>query len=314
MRGTRASLRSLRLASSLALLTPLAAFGGAASAQATGTEASAPDAQLSTLQDLVLRANYRQALPAANAYLARTDLTAGARTLGLEILATVHLAMRDEAAAQHDLAELFARDPEYRLSDPEASPVVQSAFARARAQATPWTIQLEHTAPQLSEHTAPILSVHVAEHADALHELRLQYRRRGETTAASVVLPVDARGAAQGRIPIEGDEAYRVEYWLSAVAPSGHVLGALGSADAPLVVEVPAAPQAPVLIAAGDASAPAQPVETSGGDVTSEPWFWVVLGVVVVGAGVGVGVGVVVAGEGPENGSLGNATLPLMRF
>lgn len=314
MRGHRACLRALPLAGALAFSAIALASPTGARAQETATASPDQASQLSTLQDLVLRANYRQALPAAHAYLARTDLSASARNQGLEILATVHLAMRDEAAAQHDLAELFARDPEYRLSDPEASPVVQSAFARARTQAAAWTIALEHVAPQLSEHVAPILSVRVTEHADALHELRLQYRRHGETTAASVVLDVDAQGAAQGRIPIEGDEAYAIDYWLSAVAPSGHVLGALGSADAPLTIEVPAAPHAPALMVTETTPTPATPVDQGGGDVTQEAWFWVVLGVVVVGAGVGVGVGVAVASEGPQGGSLGNATLPLMRF
>ncbi len=303
-------MRLLLVAGAL-LLSPLV-LSTSASAQ---TEASAseadPAAQLTRLQDLVLRANYRQALPAANAYLARTDLSAMARTQGLEILATVHLAMRDEAAAQGVLAELFARDPGFRLSDPEASPVVQSAFARARAQASAWSISLAHETPSLHTREAPILTVQVAEHVDAVHELRLQYRRRGDASAASVVLPLDASGAAQGRIPLEGDAAYVIEYWLSAVAPSGHVQGTLGSADAPLTLEVPAEVTEPVRVSTGAADTARA---DAGSDITSEPWFWVVLGVVVVGAGVGIGVGVAVASEGPANGTLGNTTLPLVRF
>jgi uncharacterized membrane protein YczE len=39
--------------------------------------------------------------------------------------------------------------------------------------------------------------------------------------------------------------------------------------------------------------------------VTSEPWFWVLIGTVVVGAGVGVGVGVGLGQQGPEAGTLG---------
>jgi len=298
------------LASALCFAPLLLPTSAGAQAEATsGAEDQA--SRLASLQDLVLRANYRQALPAARAYLQRNDLTALARIQGLEILATVHLAMRDEAAAQPVLMELFARDPGFRLSDPEASPVVQSAFGRARAQATAWTISLTHEPPELRTRTAPILAVQVADHVDAVLELRLQYRRRGDASAASVVLALDASGAAQGRIPLEGDAAYVIEYWLTSIAPSGHVQGTLGSADAPLTIEVPAelTPTAVTVQRERDAA----PV-ASGGDVTGEPWFWVVLGVVVVGAGVGVGVGVAIASEGPQNGSLGNTMLPLVHF
>ena len=116
-------------------------------------------------------------------------------------------------------------------------------------------------------------------------------------------------GAASGRVPVTGDddEPFTIEYYLEARAPSSTVLASTGSPEAPLSIEVPAAPVAVAIAAPIEEATPAQ----SGGDVTGEAWFWVVIGVLVAGAGVGIGVGVVLGGQGPENGSLGNVTLPL---
>ena len=46
-----------------------------------------------------------------------------------------------------------------------------------------------------------------------------------------------------------------------------------------------------------------------GGDVTNEPWFWILTGVIAVGAGVGIGFGVDAATRGPMAGTLGTVTL-----
>nr|MDQ3036984.1 hypothetical protein [Myxococcota bacterium] len=239
------------------------------------------------------------------------DLSAAQRNAGLEASATIHLALREDAAARAALAELFARDPGHRLTDPDASPVVQSAFARARESSAPLTIGIEHEPPLLERRASPTISVRVGESAGAVHEVRVAHRQRGDGRASTIVLPLDASGGAEGRIPLSGDDAAStIEYWLEAIAPSGHVLARVGSPTEPLVVEVPAR-----AVAVAMAVTPQEDRgEPAGGDVTSEAWFWIVLGVVVVGAGVGVGVGVALGSDGPQDGSLGNVELPLLRF
>ncbi|AKF10279.1 hypothetical protein [Sandaracinus amylolyticus] len=293
------------------MIVMLAAWAPFAHAQ----DATPPSAQLAEVRELALRANYRTALPAAQALLARTDLDAATRNQALEVLATIHLAMRDEIAARDTLATLYARDPAHRLADPDASPVVQSAFARARESATPLAITIEHVPPVLARHDAAEIGARVVDHADAVHEIRLAHRARGAARASVVVLALDADGAASGRIALPGDDAAAaIEYWIEAAAPSGHVLARVGSPDAPLVVEVPAA--APVVVARATTTVdePRDHVEPASGDVTGEWWLWTLIGVAVVGAGVGIGVGVAVASEGPSDGSLGNVTLPLLAF
>ena len=55
-----------------------------------------------------------------------------ARTCRTETQGAHHLAIREQRPAQETLELLHRRDPGHRLSDADASPVVVSAFARAR--------------------------------------------------------------------------------------------------------------------------------------------------------------------------------------
>ena len=87
-------------------------------------EVPQPDAALAEIREMALYARYREALEAVNRYLERADLTAAQRNAGLEVLATVHIAMRDTTRARVALELLFSRDPGHQLTDPDASPPV----------------------------------------------------------------------------------------------------------------------------------------------------------------------------------------------
>jgi hypothetical protein len=291
------------------LLLALAAPVGASAQGGT------PDDDLASVRELVLHATYRDALSRATTFLARTDLDAAHRTAGLEVRAIVQLALRDEAGARQTLADLYARDPGHRLEDPDASPVVQSAFARARDGATPMAATLtDRTDAAPSARGTPEVRVALGEHGDAVQELRVSYRRAGDPRWLAVVVAPDESGSATSPLAVSGtgSGAYDVEYRVEALTPSGTVIGQLGSTDAPLHIAMPAA----AAVAETRVLDDEHPVDaTSGGGVESEAWFWVVMGVLVVGAGVGIGVGVAV-GTTPTatNGSLDTITLPLVSF
>mgnify|MGYP001585238847 CR=1 FL=1 len=168
------------------------------------------------------------------------------------------------------------------------------------------------TPARLERHVAPVVSIRLGEGADAVQEVRIAYRHAGEARWSTLVATPEA-GVATATVPLADDVAEEtIEFHVEALAPSSSVIGALGSASEPLSVTVP---RAAVATGGGGGGGGDEPVvATGGGSVAEEAWFWVLIGVVVVGAGVGVSVGVVLSQPGPQDGSLGNVTLPLVTF
>lgn len=289
---------------SVVLALVLASSASLVHAQAT------VDAEIAAIREQVLYASYPDAITEAQALLARTDLTAPQRNTGLELLATAQIANQDADAARETLRLLYSRDPGFRLTDPDASPPVVSAFARAReAHPAAVRVTLGHTSPGTLPHReSPTITVHLLDGADAVDEVRLAYRHAGDPGFSRVVLDRRADGSYAGRIPVVGatDQTMDVAYYMTAVSPSGSELGNLGSEAQPLALRIPADTLRGDSVSR-DAIADGPPQR--GGDVTSEPWFWILLGVVVVGAGVGIGFGVDAATRGPEPGTLGVVTL-----
>lgn len=267
------------------------------------------DAEIAAIREQVLYASYPDAIAQAEALLARTDLTALQRNTGLELLAVAQIADQQADAASATLARLYARDPGFRLTDADASPPVISAFARAReAHPTPVRVTLGHSSPgTLPQRESPTIRVDLLDGADAVGEVRLAYRHAGDPGFSRVVLDRHPDGSYVARIPVVGptDQAIDVAYFLTAVSPSGVELAHLGSDAQPLALRIPADGGGGGGARDGFADAP----PARGGDVTSEPWFWILLGVVAVGAGVGIGFGVDAATRGPEPGTLGVVTL-----
>jgi hypothetical protein len=286
------------------------AIGIVLAAAASARAQTAAEAELATIREEVLYASYVDAITHARALLDRTSLSAAERNDTLELLATAQIATQEADSARATLAQLFARDPGFRLTDADASPPVVSAFARAReSHPPPVTVTLAHTSPgTLARRESPTITVRVTAGADAIDEVRLAYRHGAEGGFSRVVLDRRADGSFTGRIPVvgEADSAIDVAYYLSAVAPSGTEIGRLGSATEPLALRIPRE-AAPATAAPVVAEAP--PVDQGGGDVASEPWFWIVIGAVAIGAGIGIGFGVDAASRGPEPGTLGVVTL-----
>ncbi len=90
----------------------------------------------------------------------------------------------------------------------------------------------------------------------------------------------EERPRASLDVPLAGsDSADRVEYWLELKDPFGNQVLVLGSEFEPRVVGR--------MSVAGAGAAPAS---GGGGNVLEEPWFWIVVGAVVVGGAVTAGV------------------------
>jgi hypothetical protein len=277
--------------------------------------ATAQGDPLAGVREQIMYANYPEAIAGANAVLARTDIDARTRNTALELLATAQIASRAADDARATLATLYARDPGHRLSDPDASPPVISAFARAReAQPRPVDVRITHRTPILARRESPSIEVSLASNADAVDEVRLVYRQGSEAGWSRVVMNRRPDGTYAARIPVVGpsDQAVDVAYHVLATAPSGAELAHAGTEAEPLSLRIP--PEATTaIVAAGptiDPTAGTGPTEPSGTNVAEEWWFWTLIGVVVVG-GVVTGVVVGTQTQGIPDGTLG--TVVLMR-
>lgn len=298
----------MRLVPAFALVALCAFLSASAAAQPTAPPGDAQgdaDAVLASLRETVLYARYREAVPRAQTVLARGDLTARQRNLALELLATAQIATRDQAGAQQTLATLYSRDPGHRLTDPEASPPVQSAFARARgAEHTPVDVRLELTSPpRASRRESPAVVVHVASNVDAVEELRLSYRQPGESRFTRVTMALERDGSAHAQLPSPaGRDATQIGFFVEAVAPSLTTLATLGSAAEPRMIEISAAEPTtttttldgtgadPILGsptgpgAGGQDGGPRD--EGGGGSVLGQWWFWTIVGAALIAGGV----------------------------
>ncbi len=289
---------------------------GLASAQA---DASA-EQQLEAARELIFEARFADAIDAARTFLNRVELSAFDRNAGLEVLATAQIANRQRDDAEQTLQLLYSRDPGHRLTDADASPPVISAFARAReAHPEPVPVRIEHTPPQLTARTAPEILARVTEGVDAVNEVQLTYRIRGEG-ASRVTMSPRGDGMFSARIPVVGDasSATDVAYFIVAMAPSLSPLAHAGTEAEPLQLRIPAEANAsgggaseaelPPILArhADESSAPAD----DGGSVVEQWWFWTIIAALVIG---GVATGVVLGtSQGPQDGTLGSARLMLL--
>ncbi len=293
----------------------LAAFlASAAWPVAVGAQDASAEVELGAIRDQMRQAGFRTAATAVEAFLQRTDLSATQRNQALEIDAIVSLARRDEPRAARALSELYARDPGHRLSDPDASPVVQGAFARARESTALRSVTLETTSAAFLGRNAPNVAVRVTQGLDQVSQLRVSVRLSGAPRFTALVIEPEGDGSASTTLPLGPDPGVQAfDVFVEALAPSGSVIGTLANANEPLRIEVAAAPAPTVVSTPTVIDEPVAPRD-GGGDVTSEWWFWTLIGVAVVGAGVGVTVGVVSSQPHSPDGSLGNVNLPLVAF
>ncbi len=248
------------------------------------------DERIAAIREMVLYARYAEADTALNELGGRADLTPAQRNQVLEIQAIVLLAGRQTRRAEEVLHVLYGRDPDHRLIDRDVGPSVRAAFERARDAAPPRTpVQIENiTPPRVERRESPLVSMRLEQGADVVHELRVSYRNGDSGPFEQRIMRFDdARRVGSTRLPLrEGSEAYTAQYYVDALAPSQAVVGSLGSAAEPLVLEVPeevAAPGTTII----DGRIVRVERQTN---VVEEWWFWTLIGVVVVGAAVSLGV------------------------
>ena len=281
----------------------------ASSAPAVAQQTSANE--LASVRTLMDDARYEDAVTAVRRYLAQSGLRARDYDAGLEMLAVAQLALRDERGATQTLATLYGRDPGHRLNDPDPSPVVQAAFARARAAGGDGPhVQLE-LAPS-AEGRPTEVTVDFEAGIELADEVRLAYRTRGATEFDRIVMSLAPETrSARARIPRDDSIAgqYVVEYYVQVFAPSQTVLASLGSAESPLTLAVARRGVAIVDTGTGPRTGGgAGTTDTGGGSVFGRWWFWTIV-VGAIAGGVSAYVLLGPPSQGPSDGSLGSTVL-----
>lgn len=270
---------------------------------ASAAQAQSAAISLAEIREQILYARYDDAITAARQFLDREDLGASERALGLEVLATAYIANRDQSSADTTLRELYRRDPGHRLSDGDASPLVQAAFQRARERLPPTLdVRMAHEPPTLQGRESPLVEVRVDEGLEAVHEVRIAYRTGGSPRFANLVLNTDGP-LARGRLPVVGgpQEEQRIEYYVLALAPSGTPLAQIGDEAEPLVIVVP-----PAGVAQSAVPITEQPTEPL--EAPRSKWWIGVLVVALAAVGAGVGLYFALRDDAPS-GTLGGVGL-----
>ena len=209
------------------------------------------------------------------------------------------------------------------MSDPDASPPVLSAFARARESAPPQIpVTIEHIPPSFQGREPPLIVASLSQGADAVSEVRLVYSIGGES--ARVVMTRRPDGTYNARIPLVGDAGTPTEvlYYLVALAPSLTPLARAGTETGPLRLTVPAGTNNGATTTTTNSGATSGPSDPTGGEappsggvnVAEEWWFWTLLAVVLIGGGVTLGIVLGPLQDGPESGTLGSVRLMQVEF
>ena len=295
------------------------------------------DAELESVKQHLMMARYDEAIDASQHFLSRRDLDASHRNAGLEALAIAEIATNASDDATRTLSLLFRRDPAYRLSDSDASPPVQSAFARAHdARTDTIHIEIASVPPTMTVRETPVIEARIVHGIDAVEEMRLSYRFAQDPAFTRVTMALTA-GVAHVRLPLGSNDHIpdRIEYFIEALAPSRTTLTSLGNENAPLelfvpaaAVEVPLVPEETGTVtdwnpptrnnagldsesafhASTSHDANASPSGTST-KITKKWWFWTLIGVAVVGAAAGTYAAVSSHASEAPMGSLGTLTL-----
>lgn len=290
----------MRVVSSLACAFIVAAsllLAPVASAQRASGEARALlDAGRTQYAEL----EYGEAVESLTAALRLGGRDEAFRAEVLETLAFTYFVMEREDSARETLGQLFALDPYYVVREPSGSPRVSRFVESVRAAA----VRDAAIDPEIAIRT----ELPRAARSDVSVEIAVTVP--APVTRVAVVYRTDTSASWQRVEAAPTAERARYVAVLPALGEASEVGLYVEGRDARgRLVARDAGPLAPREL---EVTAPGRRGEdTPGGDVTSEPWFWIVIGAVVIGAGVGIGVGVAVSDPGIPTGTLSPGVVQL---
>lgn len=235
---------------------------------------------------------FDEALQTLSAALVRSGNTPEQQTRIYRYLALTYLALDREEEASGAWRSMLALDPEAQAGS-DLSPRFRQFFDQVRAQweaagrpglPPPSPVAIQHRSPpQAERNTEVTLSATVDDPSGRVGSLVLAYRQG----TSAVFRRVDTTQGAEGyvaTIPADDVRPPLVEYYFEAIDRNGLPVASRGDVAAPLRIAVPA----------------------PGGDIASEPLFWVGIGggVVVAALAIALGVYFGTQGGGTNQGTL----------
>ena len=237
---------------------------------------------------------FQEALQTFSAALVRTGNTAAQRVTIYQYLAYTYLALGREEEAGGAWQYMLGLAPDAEPSS-DLSPRFREFFAAVRTRweaagrpgvPAPAPVEIQHRSPAQADRGSEVeLSAELVDGDGRVSSLVLAYRQGSDAVFRRVECQRREDGAYYATIPGDDVRPPLVEYYFEAVDAGGLPVAARGDVAAPLRIAVP----------------------EPGADVTTEAWFWVLLGgsaAVVAGAiALGVFFGTMGGGAG-EQGTL----------
>ena len=284
------------------------ALGATALPAATEAEAQQPKAAAKTDtrgliqrgQDLFDEQRYEESIQTLSAALLRPGTKLDDRIEIYRLLAYNYITLGRNEEADAAVRGLLVLKDDFQLS-PKESPRFRDFFAKAQAAwveegkpgqeqaaAAPSVVAIRHTpAVQVEPGTVVKVEGTVDDSASAVAEVKLFFREAGAAKFDEKALAY-AMGSFRGQIPQTAVKPPLVEYYLLAVDAKGLPLSSRGDADAPLRIAVP---------------------EPQDDSIFASPWFWIPVGVLVVGGAVATAVILGTQEEAPPGNGTPTSTI-----
>ncbi|MFO0554902.1 MAG: hypothetical protein U0271_41380 [Polyangiaceae bacterium] len=225
---------------------------------------------------------YEESIQILSGVVLRSDASKDERVLAYQILAFNHIALGRNEEADAAVRAIFVLDESFKLPDTE-SPRFREFFEKTRkaweaegkpgkiidGAGTARNVLVKHQAPaQIDAGTELKVEGTIDDPDVRVEKVTLYYRGGGNAKDKFIELSLAySMGAFRGVIPSASVVAPVVEYYVLALDKDGLPIAARGDADSPIRVVVP-----------------------EGTKVIESPWFWVPIGVAVVGTAVLAGV------------------------
>jgi hypothetical protein len=292
-----ARLSALARAALCALVLGAAALPAASEAEAQQPKPAAKTdtrGLLDRAQDLFDEQRYEESIQTLSAALVRPGKSLEDRIETYRLLAYNYITLGRSEEADAAVRGLLVLKQDFELS-PKESPRFRDFFAKVKKEwadeGKPGLEQATEAAPEVAiRHTPPVqvepgsvvkVEGTVDDPEAQVAEVKLFFRDPSAEKYDEKALAF-SMGAFRGQIPQAAVEPPLVEYYLLALDAKGLPLASRGDADAPLRIAVP---------------------EPQDDSIFVSPWFWIPVGVLVVGGAVATAVIVASQDDAPPGGS-----------